>query len=109
MVDESTKELIQKLDPHSAHISKKELSIINETMEGVFVGIGISFKMINDSLTVLSVMKNGPSQIAGIYPGDRILIANGDTLFNKNLDNNEIISKLKGKENTVVDLSLIHI
>lgn len=106
LVDESTKELIQKLDPHSAHISKKELSIINETMEGVFVGIGISFKMINDSLTVLSVMKNGPSQIAGIYPGDRILIANGDTLFNKNLDNNEIISKLKGKENTVVDLDI---
>ena len=26
LVDESTKELIQKLDPHSAHISKKELS-----------------------------------------------------------------------------------
>ena len=45
LVDESTKELIQKLDPHSAHISKKELSIINEAMEGVFVGIGISFKM----------------------------------------------------------------
>ena len=43
LVDESTKELIQKLDPHSSHISKKELSIINEAMEGVFVGIGISF------------------------------------------------------------------
>ena len=24
LVDESTKELIQKLDPHSAHISKKQ-------------------------------------------------------------------------------------
>ena len=62
--------------------------------------------MINDSLTVLSVMKNGPSHFAGIYPGDRILTANSDTLSNKNLENDEIISKLKGKENSIVELEI---
>src|SRR5690606_31468311 len=48
--------------------------------------------------------KNGPSHLRGIKPGDRILLADNDTLFGKNVSNEQVVSTLKGKVGTKVDL-----
>ena len=70
---------------------------VSENMKGDFVGIGVSFYMYRDTITVIRTIKNGPSQISGIKPGDRILAADTDTLFGKRIPNDVIVSKLKGK------------
>ena len=77
--------MLDKLDPHSVYITANELAGVSESMNGKFVGIGIQFRMYKDSLTVVKVLDNGPSKKAGIKAGDRILIANNDTLFEKKL------------------------
>jgi len=104
LLDGTIKNMLDKLDPHSVYIPAKELAQVSESMNGKFVGIGIQFKMHKDSLTVVKVLENGPSLKAGIKAGDRILIANNDTLFGKNINSEYILKTLKGKPDTSVDL-----
>jgi len=104
LLDGTIKNMLDKLDPHSVYIPAKELAQVSESMNGKFVGIGIQFKMHKDSLTVVKVLENGPSIKAGIKAGDRILIANNDTLFGKNINSEYILKTLKGKPDTSVDL-----
>ncbi|WP_298995793.1 S41 family peptidase [Flagellimonas sp. S174] len=106
IVDVTVNNILGKLDPHSVYIPRSEMQEVSENMKGDFVGIGISFYMYRDTITVIRTIKNGPSYISGIKPGDRILMANKDTLFGKRIANNEIVSRLKGKAGTKVDLKV---
>ena len=104
LLDGTIKNMLDKLDPHSVYISANELEQVSESMNGKFVGIGIQFRMHKDSLTVIKVLENGPSRKAGIKAGDRILVANNDTLYGKNINSDYILKTLKGKPDTSVDL-----
>jgi len=106
LLDGTIKNMLGKLDPHSVYIPAKEQERVAETMNGKFVGIGIQFKMFRDSLTVVKVLDNGPSEHAGIHAGDRILIANNDTLYGKNISNSYILKTLKGEPNSKVNLEV---
>lgn len=106
LLDGTIKNMLSKLDPHSVYISAKEHQRVAESMNGKFVGIGIQFRMYKDSLTVIKVLENGPSKKAGILAGDRILIANNDTLYGKKIKNSYILKTLKGKPNTSVELTV---
>ena len=106
LLDGAIDYLLKNLDPHSVYIPKKELQGIQESMEGHFKGIGIQFRLIRDSVTVLRVIKGGPSEKAGILPGDRILIANKDTLYGKLLNSNQVLSELKGRAEDTVHISI---
>ena len=106
IVGNSIQDIIKNLDPHSNYISKQELDLISDRMKGNFVGIGVSFLMVGDTVSVVNVIEGGPSKRAGILPGDRILIANNDTLFKRNLKNLDVVSKLKGKSKSLIKLKI---
>ena len=106
IVDITVNNILEKLDPHSVYIPKSEMSRVSESMKGDFVGIGISFYPYNDSISVIKTIENGPSAKSGIKAGDRILIADNDTLFGKELSNTDIVSKLKGKKGSSVKLTV---
>ncbi len=106
IVDVTVNNILGKLDPHSVYIPRSEMQEVSESMKGDFVGIGISFYMYRDTITVIRTIKNGPSHMSGLKAGDRILIADKDTLFGKRIANNEIVSTLKGKIGTKVDLKV---
>ncbi len=106
LLDGTIKNIINKLDPHSVYIPAKQHTEITEKMNGKFVGIGIQFRMTNDSLAVINTIKNGPSEKVGLKAGDRILIADKDTLFGKKLKSDAIISILKGESNSTVSLQI---
>jgi carboxyl-terminal processing protease len=104
LLDGTIKNIVSKLDPHSVYIPAIEHEDIEEKMNGKFVGIGIQFRMIKDSLTIINTIKGGPSEKVGLKAGDRILMADADTLSGKNLGSEAIIKELKGKKNSVVTL-----
>jgi len=104
IVDVTVNSILEKLDPHSVYISEKEMDRVSENMKGDFVGIGINFYSYRDTITVIKTVKDGPSYLKGILPGDRILMANKDTLFGKDYQSEVIVDKLKGKEGTSVNL-----
>ncbi|QWX83789.1 S41 family peptidase [Cellulophaga sp. HaHaR_3_176] len=106
IVDVAVNNILDKLDPHSVYIPKKDMAKVSESMKGDFVGIGISFFMKNDTISVVRTIEDGPSFNKGIKGGDRILMADKDTLFGKNMPNTVIIDKLKGKKGTPIKLKV---
>src|SRR5690606_36214252 len=73
--------ILEQLDPHSVDIDPENFEYIEESMRGNFGGIGINFYVYRDTLTVIRTIENGPSEKAGLKAGDRILLANSDTIF----------------------------
>lgn len=106
IVDVTVNSILEKLDPHSVYIPEKEMTRVSENMKGDFVGIGINFYPYRDTISVIRAVKDGPSFAKGIKPGDRILMADNDTLFGKNMPSDVIVDKLKGKEGTPVKLKV---
>jgi len=106
IVDVTVNNILGKLDPHSVYIPKSEMNEVAENMKGDFAGIGVSFYMFRDTITVIRTIKNGPSYISGIKPGDRILMADNDTLYGKRIPNDDVVTTLKGKVGTKVNLKV---
>ena len=106
LVGEVIENIVNRLDPHSVYIPARKRQSIAENMQGNFFGIGVSFFMFKDSVTIIRVLEDGPSEAAGLLAGDRILIANEDTLYQKNYSNEKIMQTLKGKAGTAVDMTL---
>jgi carboxyl-terminal processing protease len=106
IVDVTVNNILNKLDPHSVYIPKGEMKRVSENMKGDFVGIGINFYMYKDTIAVIRAVEKGPSSLKGLQPGDRILVADGDTLHGKRLPSDVIVSKLKGTEGSKVDLKV---
>lgn len=104
IVDLTVNGILENLDPHSVYIAKNELESVSESMKGDFVGIGVNFYMYKDSLAVIRPILNGPSEKVGIKSGDRILFAGKTQLFNKNISNDTLLAKLKGKEDSKIEL-----
>ena len=99
-------DIFNELDPHSVYIPSVQSESLSESMQGNFEGIGVQFRMLQDTIAVSRVLDGGPSKKAGLEPGDRILIADQDTLHSKELQNDQIISKLKGSSSTKVRLTV---
>lgn len=106
IVDITVNNILENLDPHSVYIPKQEMSKVSESMKGDFVGIGINFYPYKDSISVIRTIIDGPSFLKGIKAGDRILMANNDTLYGKDMPNSAIVEKLKGKQGTSVKLKV---
>ncbi len=106
LLDGAITQILGKLDPHSVYIPKENLQAITENMQGNFVGIGVQFRMIKDSIAVVQTIKKGPSIKAGIKAGDRILMANKDTLYGKEYRSGSVPKYLKGKPETKVALQI---
>lgn len=106
IVDVTVNNILEKLDPHSVYIPKREMEEVAENMKGDFVGIGINFYSYKDTISVIRTVNDGPSFLKGILPGDRILMAGNDTLFGKKLPNPTIVDKLKGGKGTSVELTV---
>ena len=70
-------DILATLDPHSVYIPKDEFHAANDDLEGSFSGVGISFQILNDTVTVVEVIPGGPAEKVGILAGDRIVKANG--------------------------------
>ncbi len=98
--------LLSNLDPHSTYIPAKELQAVNEDLEGSFSGIGISFTMLTDTVTVNEVIPGGPSEKIGLMAGDRIVTINDSAVAGMNIPNTEIMKMLRGEKGTKVKLGI---
>ena len=54
LIEKAVSQLLKELDPHSYYIKAKDLSSINEPMEGSFDGIGVEFNLIDDTILVVA-------------------------------------------------------
>ena len=109
-MDSLTEEIIplilENLDPHSMYFSAKDLAQANETIEGEFDGIGVVFNMATDTVIVLNVIAGGPSAKAGIQGGDRIVTVEDSTIAGVEMDQNEVVKRLRGPRGSEVRLGI---
>ena len=106
IVDITVNSILENLDPHSAYISSQDYDYVQDNMRGDFVGIGISFYTIKDTIAVIRTLEKGPGEKAGLEAGDRILYADAVPLFGNEMNNDSLTKILKGPENSKVNLKV---
>lgn len=99
--------MLHDLDPHSSYSDSDEVKSFQEPLDGSFEGIGIEYNMIEDTLVVIQPIVNGPSDRAGVLPGDRIIAVNDIAISGVNMSAVEIISRIKGKKGTLVNVKIL--
>lgn len=93
-------------DPYTEYISKEDMEdYLNDTM-GNFVGIGIYMvkNTTYDKIQVLSTIKDGPAEKAGIQAGDLIVSVDGITYTAS--DMTTAANNIKGEAGTKVNVEI---
>ena len=103
---EAVNTVIDKMDPHSEYFEPEVLEEVNEDLQGSFEGIGVTFRIEKDSVTIISTIKGGPSEKVGIRAGDRIVYVDDSLFVGENINNNKVMKALKGPRGTKVDVKM---
>ena len=88
--------MLEELDPHSTYIAAEDADDAQSQINGSFVGIGIRFQIVKDTLMVISTIPGGPSEKLGVLAGDQIVMVDGLNIAGIGLKNNDVRSKLMG-------------
>lgn len=104
MTDAAVTAALAELDPHSVYLPPVELTEAETELSGNFEGIGITFNVPADTAIVLSVIPGGPSEKAGLAPGDRILKVDDKCIAGTKTPQDTMISYMKGPSGTKVDV-----
>ncbi|MEN9291781.1 MAG: hypothetical protein RLZZ357_1625 [Bacteroidota bacterium] len=98
--------LLEELDPHSTYIPKEELDDAQMTINGSFVGIGVRFQLMKDTISVVATIPGGPSEKLGILPGDQIVQVDGNNVAGIGIKNDQVRQKLMGDLGTKVKVTV---
>ena len=107
LTEESISAMLTTLDPHSYYIPAQEFEGMNEPLEGNFDGIGVEFRIKDDTVLIISPIANGPSDKLGIKAGDRIVKVDTTDIAGNGITNAGVIKLLKGPRGTKVDLEIV--
>ena len=107
LVEKAMPQLLSELDPHSIYISAKDKQMAEDDLRGSFSGVGIEFTIRQDTLRVQNVIKNGPSERAGLLAGDKIITVDDSVFTGPTLTNEEAMHRLKGPKDTKVKLGIL--
>lgn len=106
LTDAAIVALLEKLDPHSTFISKEEVDDANQSINGNFVGIGIRFQILRDTLMVVATIPGGPSAKLGLMPGDKIVRIGTENVAGIGLKNSQVRDRLLGDRGTKVTVAV---
>ncbi len=96
--------MVESLDPHTVYLEPEKAAFSHAELEGNFEGVGIEFDVVNDTLLVVTPLAGGPSESAGIMPGDRIVSI--DSINAVGITKSAVLKKLRGKSGTRVTLKV---
>ena len=103
---EAVTSVIDEMDPHSEYFEPEVLEEVNEDLQGSFEGIGVTFRIEKDTVTIISTIKGGPSEKTGILAGDRIVYVGDSLIAGVKINNSKVIKLLKGPRGTKVDVKI---
>ena len=106
LTEKSINSMLTNLDPHSYYIPAKEFDDLNDPIEGSFEGIGVEFRIKDDTVMIISPIAKGPSEKLGIKAGDRIVKVDNIDIAGVGITNDSIIKLLKGPRGTKVDVDI---
>lgn len=98
--------MLEKLDPHSTYIPAEELNEAQMSINGSFVGIGVRFQIIKDTVNVVATIPGGPSEKLGVQAGDKIVSVDGKSIAGIGIKNNDVRTTLMGDLGTKVKIEV---
>lgn len=104
LYETAIREILGELDPHSSYFAEEEMQALTESMEGNFEGIGIEYLVVQDTITVVSTIPNGPSAAAGLLPGDQIVYVEDSLIINVEENGIDPASLMRGQEGSSVNV-----
>ncbi len=107
LTERSITSMLATLDPHSYYIPAKDFDGMNEPLEGNFEGIGVEFRIKDDTILIISPIVNGPSDKLGIKAGDRIVKVDTTIVAGVGITNDKVIKLLKGPRGTKVAIDIV--
>ncbi len=107
LTDAAIVAMLEKLDPHSTYITKDEVDDANIKIDGSFVGIGIRFQILKDTLMVVATIPGGPSEKLGILAGDKIVKVENKNIAGIGLKNAQVRENLLGELGSKVKVEII--
>ncbi len=96
--------MVESLDPHTIYLEPEKAAYSHAELEGNFEGVGIEFDVVHDTLLVVTPLAGGPSESAGIMPGDRIVAI--DSASAVGITKAAVLRKLRGRSGTRVTLKV---
>lgn len=100
-------EMMNHLDPHSIYIPASNVQELNEDLEGNFKGIGVEFNIFSDTVHVVHVLADGPSDKAGLQVGDKIIKVNNESIAGKDLSIDGIKKRIRGESGSAVKITVL--
>ncbi|MBL7740538.1 MAG: S41 family peptidase [Chitinophagaceae bacterium] len=100
-------QMMGHLDPHSVYFPPVELKAANEDLRGNFEGIGVEFNVFSDTVNIVYVIPNGPSDKAGLLIGDKIIKVNDTAITAKDISTERIKELIRGTSGSQVVLSIV--
>ena len=107
ITEEVMKEVVKRLDPHSAYIPKEDLEMVNSELSASFSGIGVQFSIQNDTVQVVAVISGGPCEGMGVLAGDKIVMVNDSNFTGKTITNEKVMHALRGPKGTKVKIGVM--
>jgi len=92
-------------DPYTYFMTPKQNEEAKADLEGKYEGIGAQLGMRENLILVVAPLKDSPAEAAGVKAGDIIVAVDGKST--KGWTISEAVSKIRGKENTIVKLGLV--
>ena len=105
-LEDAIPSVIEGLDPHSRYFTSEQMMRLTEDLEGHFSGIGVEFFVQRDTIVVMGIIDGGPSEAAGIMPGDRIVTVNDSLVAGKAISNAGVVENLRGENGSKVTLGI---
>lgn len=99
--------MLDKLDPHTAYIPAKDNALVNAPLDGEFVGVGIEYNIFRDTVNVVSIVSGGPSDMAGVEEGDKIISVDGEKVAGIGITNRAIVNLLRGEKGSEVSVVVV--
>ncbi|MBK8500768.1 MAG: S41 family peptidase [Saprospiraceae bacterium] len=98
---EVIKLLVSNLDPHSYYLSGMDYLNFKERMNGSYIGIGIDYNIIRDTMRLIKVVGDSPAERSGLKQGDCVLAINEDLVSGVGLNQKDAYLIWKKTEKTI--------
>lgn len=95
--------MMSVLDDYSTFFNEEEAKAFEDSINQVFVGIGVRLEVVRDDVRIIEVFDGGAAKEAGIQMNDVITHVNGEPVDASDLT--KVVNRVIGEEGTTVDIT----
>ena len=105
LLESAIQGMLENLDPHSAYLSDKKYTNLQENASGEYGGLGIEVIGEKTGIRVIAPIDDGPAFLNDIRAGDLIVEIDKAPVGKMNI--RVAIDKLRGKKGTKIELTIL--